>query len=118
FLLAEGRYADGLPLAVYQGAAAIARIDRCAGLHQTGQRACWAVRRLACRAIECADDAKRRRLLESKRVAYRDGELAYRGLGRIAEGDGLEVVGRDLEHGQVILRVLTNEAGVVVRPVA
>ena len=79
----ERRDADDLAAEVDEGAAAVAGVDRGAGLDGVGQGVAGG---LADLAAEGADDALGHARLEPERIAHGQDEVADRELGGVAEG--------------------------------
>src|SRR5262249_53360276 len=90
--------------------AGVAVVDRGVGLDRTGDREL--VRR-SDRAVRRADDAGRHRLGKAERASDGDDALAGLDVSRAAEGEGMELRGRqvDVDHGRVGRLVAADERG-------
>jgi len=102
--------ADDLAAFVEQWAARIARIDRCIGLN--GERNTVARLRLDA-ATQCTDDARSHAVVITKRIADGDRTLPYCNFIQPAAFDWENLHERriDSDHGQVAVRVRTDQLG-------
>ena len=90
------------PAVSISASARIAGIDRGVGLHEV-------VDRLGPSPNDRAHDALGHRLSDPERIADREHDVADRDVVDVGEGDGLQVVGVDLEEGQVRRGVDTDD---------
>ena len=118
-LAGDGRVdADHLTLHAHQRTAGVARIDGRVGLDEVLDGAVGLSRKGETAAFR-ADDARGHREGEvvTQRVAYGQDPLAHPGRAAVAERSGDEVLGVDLEHREVGVRIGPDDLGLELAPV-
>ena len=106
----QRRNADDLTFEVDERAAAVAGVDRCAGLDHVGQAVSGRFGNLP---AQSADDAFGHARLKPERVAHGEHEVAHRQCTRVPEDGRLETRCSDLDNGYVIGRKRADQGAVV-----
>lgn len=100
--------ADQVALAIDQRAAGVARIDGGIGLDEVLEGVDAKVR-----TAEGGDDAHGHRLADAERVADGEHDIADAQAVHLAEGDGRQFLGLDLQDGEIGFRVAADDLGLV-----